>query len=201
MQPVPQSPQTNRQGGYTIVELSIALTIISILIVSGLVAVNSVLTSSKANSQIEDSGRGLAKLQSFVTVGTSGITTSGAIGMGLFPSSRVSGTTITNQFGGREFVEANLATLDGVDASKGAIYSLTSIPKQICTDIAASLAPLAYSVWVSTTISGTTTTTFNTPPTTALDKVKTAGSAVDAAAIGRQCNGADTVGMSFLIKP
>ncbi len=190
-----------QQGGYTIVELSIALTIIAILIVSGLVAVNSVLTSGKANSQIEDAGRGLAKLQSFVTVGTSSITTSGAIGMGLFPSGRVSGTTITNQFGGREFVEANASTLDGVDAAKGAIYSLTNIPKQICTDIAASLAPLAYSVWVSTAISGTATATFNTPPTTALDKVKTSGAAVDAAAIGRQCNGADAVGMSFLVKP
>ena len=56
MQTIPASPQSNTQGGYTIIELSIALTIIAVLIVAGLAGVSTVLNSSKANAQIEDSG-------------------------------------------------------------------------------------------------------------------------------------------------
>ena len=67
MQTIPASPQTKRQGGYTIIELGIALTIIAVLIVAGLAGVTRVLNSSKANSQIEDSGIVLAKLQSALT--------------------------------------------------------------------------------------------------------------------------------------
>ena len=54
LQPLAVKP---KQGGYTIVELSIALTIIAILIVSGIVGITSVLRSNKANTQLEDSGR------------------------------------------------------------------------------------------------------------------------------------------------
>ena len=39
MQTIPASPQTKRQGGYTIIELGIALTIIAVLIVAGLTGV------------------------------------------------------------------------------------------------------------------------------------------------------------------
>ena len=113
MQTIPASPQTKRQGGYTIVELSIALTIIAILIVAGLTGVNSLLLSSKANTQIEDSGRALAKLQAILTsTQVSGVTTASANGMGLFPTSRITGTgtntkVTTVMGGGEEFVRSN----------------------------------------------------------------------------------------------
>ena len=45
IQPIAVKP---KQGGYTIVELSIALTIIAILIVSGIVGISAVLRSNKA---------------------------------------------------------------------------------------------------------------------------------------------------------
>ena len=101
MQTIPASPQTKRQGGYTIVELSIALTIIAGLIVAGLTGVNSLLLSSKANTQIEDSGRALAKLQAILTsTSVSGVTTASANGMGLFPASRVAANVVTTAMGG-----------------------------------------------------------------------------------------------------
>ena len=101
MQTIPASPQTNTQGGYTIVELSIALTIIAVLIVAGLTGVNSLLLSSKANTQIEDSGRALAKLQAILTsTSVSGVTTASANGMGLFPASRVAANVVTTAMGG-----------------------------------------------------------------------------------------------------
>ena len=90
-----------KQGGYTIVELSIALTIIAILIVAGLTGVNSLLLSSKANTQIEESGRALAKLQAILTsTSVSGVTTASANGMGLFPASRVAANVVTTAMGG-----------------------------------------------------------------------------------------------------
>jgi prepilin-type N-terminal cleavage/methylation domain-containing protein len=55
-----------QQKGYTIVELAIAVTIIGVLIVAGLSGVSSLLVSSKANTQIEESGKryGLISSQS-----------------------------------------------------------------------------------------------------------------------------------------
>ena len=203
MQTIPASPQSNTQGGYTIVELSIALTVIAILIVAGLAGVNSLLLSSKANSQIEDSGRALAKLQAILTsTAVSGLNTAGATGMGLFPSSRVSSAgAVTNVLGGREFVASNtVAITEGTLAIQGAvIYSLTSIPKAVCSDIASSLAAISNSAYIATSISGPSDIT--TVPTTTGTLIKSPGGVPQGAVIGTACNSADTVGMSFVLRP
>lgn len=209
MQVRPASSQTNRQGGYTIVELSIALTIIAILIVAGLAGVNSLLLSSKANSQIEDSGRAMAKLQSILTsTAVSGITTAGANGMGLFPASRVTANVVTTAMGGgNEFVRSNSgATLttatNGIDLTQntGAIYTLTNIPKGVCADIASSLASIAASAYVYNGTPTEATAGDNTFLTTG-NQVKAPGGTVQGAALGTQCNTANTVGMSFILRP
>ena len=209
MQTIPASPQTNTQGGYTIIELSIALTVIAILIVAGLSGVSSLLLSSKANAQIEDSGRALAKLQAILTsTAVSGLTTAGANGMGLFPSNRVtvSGTTttVTNVLGGREFVASNTqAITEGALAIQGAvIYSLTAIPKAVCSDIASSLAAISNSAYVSKDITNPTTgTEITTVPATTGTLIKSPGGVPLGAVIGTACNSADTVGMSFVLRP
>ena len=207
MQTIPASPQTNTQGGYTIIELSIALTVIAILIVAGLSGVSSLLLSSKANAQIEDSGRALAKLQAILTsTAVSGLTTAGANGMGLFPSNRVtvSGTTttVTNVLGGREFVASNsVAITEGALAIQGAvIYSLTAIPKAVCSDIASSLAAISNSAYVSKDITSTGND-ISTVPTTTGTLIKSPGGVPLGAVIGTACNSADTVGMSFVLRP
>ena len=151
MKEVNSLPVKAKQGGYTIVELSIALTVIAILIVGGLSGVSALLTSSKANGQIEDSGKALTKLQSILTsTSVSGLTTSSGIGMGLFPANRIVGNTITNVLGGKEYVNSNgsaLGTTAGIStelaANGAAIYTLTGIPKAVCTDVAGPLASLA----------------------------------------------------------
>ena len=113
MQHLPAPRQTDRQGGYTIVELSIALAIIGILLVAGLSGVSSLLVTSKANTQIEETSRAMANLQGKLTsTNVSGLTTASAIGMGIFPSSRVSGTAVTTAMGGgNEFVASNAAEM------------------------------------------------------------------------------------------
>ena len=185
-----------QQKGYTIVELSIALVIIAILIVTGLSGVNSVLLSGKANQQIEDTSRGIAKLQSFVTTGTSAIaiTTDAAKGMGIFPANRLTSTGVSNVFGGSEFVVGNSADINGVLTNYGAMYTLTGIPKQVCTDIASTLAGLSFSAWVSNSIT-------KEQLTAPAGQVKQANGNLNIVAVGTNCNSADSVGMTFLLKP
>ena len=212
MQTIPASPQTNTQGGYTIVELSIALTIIAVLIVAGLTGVNSLLLSSKANTQIEDSGRALAKLQAILTsTSVSGVTTASANGMGLFPTSRITGTgtntkVTTVMGGGEEFVRSNSGTLSStdhsiaLDANTGAVYTLTNIPKAVCADIASSLASISAAAYVYTATPLEADSGANTNLIKA-NNIKAAGGNVLGAAIGTQCNAANTVSMSFVLRP
>lgn len=190
-----------QQKGYTIVELAIALTIISVLIVAGLAGVSSVLTSSKANAQIEDSGRAMSKLQSILSSSSvSGIDTNSGVGMGLFPSSRVAGTTpnqtVANTFGGSEFLASNNSPVDGAATNTAAIYTITSIPKAVCADIATSLAPLSSSAYVAATNATAALKTVN-----AAEIVKTSGGVADAAAIGTKCNANALGTVYFFLKP
>ena len=209
MQTIPASPQTNTQGGYTIVELSIALTIIAILIVAGLAGVNSLLLSSKANSQIEDSGRALAKLQAILTsTQVSGITTASANGMGLFPASRVAANVVTTSMGGgNEFVRSNSgsALTDATNGialalNTGAVYTLTNIPRGVCTDIASALASISTAAYVYNATPNEGNAGDNTNLTLA-NQIKAPGGNVLGAAMGTQCNSAALVGMSFILRP
>ena len=201
LQPLAVKP---KQGGYTIVELSIALTIIAILIVSGIVGISAVLRSNKANIQLEDSGRTLTRLQAYVSTAAStpGLSTAGGIGLGLFPSTRVfSSTSVFNAFGttgtASEFVvSANGDNANhGVTQNTGAIYTLTAIPTQVCADIAVGLANLADSIWVSNLVST------GVSNVSSGDVVKASGAALNLSNLGARCASGTTVGMSFVVRP
>ena len=209
LQPLAVKP---KQGGYTIIELGIALTIIAVLIVAGLAGVTTVLNNSKANGQIEESGIVLAKLQSTLTsTSASGLTTAIAVGSSYFPTSRVSGTgsnaTVANKFNGSEFVSSNtiaLTSTEGVVAAAnvGAIYTITGVPKAVCANLASSLATLANSAWIysGTSVSESTSTALaNLTATTS--QIKAPGAQVLAARVGTQCNLADTVNLAFFLRP
>ena len=203
-------PETN-QKGYTIIELGIALAIIAVLIVAGLAGVTTVLNSSKANAQIEDSGIVLAKLQSALTsTNASGITTATGVGSAFFPTSRVANNVVTSKFGGNEFIASNAIALTagthGVDVgvSVGAIYTITAVPRAVCADIANSLANLANSAWVynATPTEATAGAAGNLSAAGATgSQIKAPGGVVNAVAVGRQCNLADTVSLAFFLRP
>ena len=104
MQTIPASPQTKRQGGYTLVELAIAIAILAVLIVAGLSGVQGILTSSKVNDQIKTVAKLSSKVSgNFMNGGTSGMTTTGLAGLSAWDSGRVkvsSGTaSVTSSFG------------------------------------------------------------------------------------------------------
>jgi len=200
------NPETN-QKGYTIIELGIALTIIAVLIVAGLAGVTAVLNNSKANAQIEESGIVLAKLQSTLTsTSVSGMTTAVAVGSSYFPTSRVSGSTVTNKFTGSEFVASNanaLTSTEGVVAAAnvGAIYTITGVPKAVCANIATSLATLANSAWIYNATPDEGTAGAVTNLTAATTQIKAPGAQVQAARVGTQCNLAENVNLAFFLRP
>ena len=205
MQTIPASPQTKRQGGYTIIELSIALTIIGILIVAGLAGVNSLLVSSKANSQIEDSGRTLAKLQAFVssTASTPSLNTNAGVGLGLFTGTRVTGSqpnqVVANAFGGSEIVSTNTdATTHNITANTGAIYTLTNIPKASCPDLITSLSTLADQVFINTV---TPAPTSGSGITASSVSVKSSGGTPNLSTVGNECTKANLISLQFALKP
>ena len=207
MQTIPASPQTKRQGGYTIIELSIALTIIAVLIVAGLAGVSTVLNSSKANAQIEDSGIVLAKLQSTLTSSNvSGMTTAAAVGSAFFPTSRVLNNVVTNKFGGNEFIASNAAALTAtegvvVGANVGALYTITGVPRAVCADIASSLANLANSAWIHTTAKAEGTAGLSAGLAADTSQIKAPGGVVNAVRVGTQCNSGDPVNLAFFLRP
>jgi prepilin-type N-terminal cleavage/methylation domain-containing protein len=49
--------KNRRQGGYTIVELAIAVSIIGVLIVAGLTGVQSILTGNKVSKQLQTTAK------------------------------------------------------------------------------------------------------------------------------------------------
>lgn len=206
MQPVPPSPETKRQGGYTIIELGIALTIIAVLIVAGLTGVTTVLNSSKANAQIEDSGIVLAKLQSTLTSSNvSGMTTAAAVGSAFFPTSRVLNNVVTNKFGGGEFLASNadLNAATGVVAGPnvGAIYTITGVPRAVCADIASSLANLSNSAWIHTIATAEGDAGASKDFTATASQIKAPGGVVNAVRVGTRCNAAETVNLAFFLRP
>ncbi len=198
--------KNRRQGGYTIVELGIALTIIAVLIISGLAGVNALLNSSRANDQIAASGQAMARLQSFVTntQATNGFNTASGIGLGLFPAPRLfnNRTEVRNVFAGAEFVDANAfpiaatANTLAIPANRSIIYTLTNVPRAVCADIATTLANLSDTAWV---IPGLAATPVAAP--LAATAIRTSGAATNIATVGIQCNSAELVGMSFILRP
>ena len=205
LQPLAVKP---KQGGYTIIELGIALTIIAVLIVAGLAGVNTVLTNSRANSQIEESGVVLAKLQSMLTsTSVSGMTTAGAVGAGYFPASRVVGSAVTNRFNGSEFVRSNAsamtATTEGVAvaANVGAIYTITGVPKAVCANIASSLGTLANAAWIYSATPDDSSSGASTNLSATTSQIKAPGGQVLGAKVGTQCNTAENVTLAFFLRP
>jgi hypothetical protein len=120
--------------------------------------------------------------------------------LGLFPSTRVFGSSVFNAFGtsgtASEFVSANGDNANhGVTQNTGAIYTLTSIPTQVCADIAVGLANLADSIWVSNLVST------GVSNVSSGDVVKASGAALNLSNLGARCASGTTVGMSFVVRP
>jgi len=153
-----------RQQGYTLIELSIALAIISVIIVGSLVGVQRILANNRANNLLAEIPRINAALVGAAVNSTSfaKITTTEAAALGAFSPSSVNyvngAPEVSNAFGGRLFVQGNEASFDGV--KRGYVVVATGVPVDMCATVVNGLAPLAQALWVDT---ATDAASFDTP--------------------------------------
>ena len=83
MQQTVNNLKIKKQGGYTLVELAIAVAILAVLIVAGLTGVQGILTSSKVNDQIKTVAKLSSKVSAaFASTQTSGINTATLANLG-----------------------------------------------------------------------------------------------------------------------
>ena len=125
------TPSQRPQQGYTLVELAISVAILSVLIVAGLLGVQSILTSGKVNDQIKTVAKLSAKASAlFSSGGTSGITQKQMINVGAWDASKANAAgAVTSSFGSTETITPNAAAIGDMPAGSGFIYTVRAIPQ------------------------------------------------------------------------
>ena len=145
--PLDVKTQALNQKGYSIIELSIALAIISIILVGSLAGVQRVLRSNNLNNELKSAQLGMANLTTLLatTNSTSGLNSAGAITLKVFDGLQVDAVNnlYKNNFGGYIYAESNVAAIGGNVANSGFIYATTNIPADICSDYLNGLASIS----------------------------------------------------------
>jgi prepilin-type N-terminal cleavage/methylation domain-containing protein len=143
------------QSGYSLVELSIALAIISVILVGSLVGVQKILRTNKVNNQLKTATQvgGSVVSQTLRLADTSTVTTANMSGLGVWPLTKVtnpglSTAVVLNEFGGREYLNPVTVALDTYAANQTVRYSLTGIPNTACAELAQGLSSVGVAVYV-----------------------------------------------------
>lgn len=122
-----------RQSGFTLVELGIVVAIVAIIIGIALVVVPSILASTRANAEISELPTVVTKIKrSYANQPDFSLVSQATIaGLKVFPDSQVSGTNITNRWGGPVTVAP--ATL--VTDNDAVAITTTQVPTAECLQI------------------------------------------------------------------
>ena len=130
--------QAFNQKGYSIIELSIALAIISIILVGSLAGVQRVLRSNNVNSDLRNINLTAANLSTMYSSqpNTAVVAMATLVGLRVFDGFAVNtaNNTVTNAFGGQITVTTNAAAIDGFPANSGFMVYSTNIPSEACPD-------------------------------------------------------------------
>lgn len=161
------------QKGYNLIELSIALAIVSVIIVGSLIGVQRILANNRANNLLAEVPRINAALVGAAVNSDdfNTITTKKAAALGAFSPNTVKwendAPTVSNAFGGSLFIQGNDSNMDGVGGKdRGYIVVATGIPTDMCATVVNGLAPLAQALWVDPpTTTPPTPSSYDTPRT------------------------------------
>jgi len=157
-----------QQKGYSLIELSVALSIVAVVIVAGLVGARQVLLSNSINSQIRESNQTISKLRKALArqTDTSELTGSNAGRLGVWPNDRSSCTaagvctnrSVFNQAFEHAFTNT-VAHGNNLPANGGVVYVLWHVPNQACTDLVNGLDASAYALYAGVSAAAPTTGT------------------------------------------
>lgn len=191
-----------RQKGYTLVELAIAVAILSVLIVAGLTGVQGILTSGKVNDQIKTVAKLTSKISNFYANGTSGVTQTEVARNGGWATNQFSVTsnvaTITSAFGTTETLVNSTSAIGDLAANFGFLYTIKGVPKSACADLANGLSGLVYAIYISANATTTETATWTT--NSKLVKAP-GGTSLVTANLASSCDLANTLDFQIAIKP
>ena len=194
-----------KQGGYTLVELAIAVAILAVLIVAGLTGVQSILTSGKVNEQVKTVAKLGSKVSTnYSSLSTSGVTLATVANLGGWDSSKVSGsgatTAVRSAFNSSEFITFNSAAISGLAANSGFIYTISSVPREACPDLANGIGSLVYGIAVQT--AAATPAVVSTYPGGSAAQLKSPGTAnIDPTTLATGCAQFTTSDFIIALKP
>ena len=200
--------KNRRQGGYTIVELAIAVSIIAVLIVAGLTGVQSILTGNKVSKQLQTTAKLSARISS--AFGGNTATTGATLALlanlnGWDPSQVVRdaggvATNVISSFGTQEFVATNGVAIGPAPINSAVVYTITGVPRAGCADFASGLANIAYAVAV---FDAAAVAAARAPTvaqwTTAGTTVKRPENNIDLAAVAASCGTLNTASFDFAV--
>ena len=138
MKQLKKSIKSKAQGGFTLIEFMIA----AALIIAASVVVFNMSQASKVASQVHAESQALssaaARIKSAFNSRPSyaGLNDAFAIAAKAFPEGMITGTTLTNTWGGG--VTLGTVTVNGVN-DKGFTVTYASVPKAQCVDLASAM--------------------------------------------------------------
>ena len=148
----PSATSKRHQKGYTLIELGIAIAIVAVLIVGGLAGVQAITTSGKISDQTKTLGR----LQSTISKNYQNTVLAAAnnqaqlVTLGAWDARSVNAAgVVTSAFGTVEAIAPNGVAIGSMLVNQGFVYTIAGVPQAACTDLAQSLAPLAFAISIT----------------------------------------------------
>ena len=202
--------KNRRQGGYTIVELAIAVSIVAVLVVAGLTGVQSILTGNKVSKQLQTTAKLSARISSAFggNTATTAITLAQMANLNGWDPSQVVRTAagavdrVISAFGTQEFVATNTVAVGPAPVNSSIVYTITNVPRAGCADFASGLANIAYAIAVfDGAAAGATAARAQAAGdwTTAGTTVKRPENNIDLAAVADRCDSPNVASFDFAI--
>ena len=160
VRPVTRSQNHSASSGYSLIELSIALSILAVIIVGSLIGVQKILRTNAVNNELKAMPETMASAQRLTSnlADLNGLTTPIFTSLGVWPQDRVVGVgaaaTVSNHFGGRQFLNPNTAPLAGYAVNQLFVLTLTNIPTEACADLVSGMDRMALGLYVGANITG-----------------------------------------------